>query len=200
MSVSNLRYQIETAMKRITNGVEASLNVAQMQKIGEFACTIIARRTRLGGSVKEEGAGRGRLQPLSGEYVDFRKEYKKALSPLTSPGRSNLTMTGQMIDSLKVVRAYLKKVTIGPTGDRMPLSKIVGAVNRQIGREDREAGRKRGRKLMRDMKAGRSKEPTNAEVGAYVSVRRPWLHLSDLEILQVRRYWRKLFGDLKGRF
>lgn len=195
---SSLRAQIDKAMKRITNNVEASLSVDVMRQIGEFACTVIARRTRLGYGVHGEGEKKESLDGLSPKYVAFRQKYKGALSPLTTAKRSNLTMTGQLIDSLKVVRAYLKRVTIGPTGTRMPLSQIVGAVNRNTGTEDRASGRKKGRKLMKDLKVGA--KLTNAEVGAYVSKRRPFLQLSDLEILQIRRFWRKMFGDLKDRF
>lgn len=61
---------------------------------------IIERRTRLGKGVSE-GGDLSKLKPLSEKYVKFRKG---KVSELTSPKKSNLTFTGQMLSAIKGIR------------------------------------------------------------------------------------------------
>ena len=56
---------------------------------------IIRQRVRDGFGVK------GRLKALSDSYIGLRTRLKKYLSRETSPGDSNLTATGQMLNAIK---------------------------------------------------------------------------------------------------
>jgi hypothetical protein len=58
---------------------------------------IIKRRTRLGRGVND-GGGLDKLKPLSDKYKNRRKNI--ALSGETKPNKSNLTLTGEMLNSI----------------------------------------------------------------------------------------------------
>lgn len=61
----------------------------------------VRKRTRLGRGVERTGPGRViRLARLADSTKEQRQRYSFNLSPLTTPRRSNLTATGQMLDSL----------------------------------------------------------------------------------------------------
>jgi hypothetical protein len=75
-----------------------TINQSEMEKIAEDMANKIKVRTRLGYDVD-----RSKLPPIKSEkYKKKRANYKKKgkLSDQTTPGRSNLTFTGQLLDSL----------------------------------------------------------------------------------------------------
>ena len=78
------------------------------KEVGEFAKDIVVERTQQDGKILN-GEGLKKNPGLSESYKKKRK--KMALSANTSPARSNLTKTGQMLDSL-VVTATSDSVTI----------------------------------------------------------------------------------------
>lgn len=201
MALPNLKTQIASAMKKVTGQIEASLSSSVMRQIGEFACMIIARRTRLGYGVAAMGEKKERLASLDPDYIKLRRELKSAgraqMSPLTTVGKSNLTLTGQLLDSLKVIKYAAGRCLIGPEGSRRSVT--FDRFSKKTGKKLKSKEQSEFWTKVRDKKFG-EREPTNAEVGAYVSKKRPFLQLSDLELVQVRRFWRKMFGDLKGRF
>lgn len=83
------------------------------------AIEIIQRRTRLGYGVPAGTNGtaeRFKLPPLSDRYIQRRK--KARLGEFGSPARSNLTYSGQLLDSLGVIRIGQGSIVIGPTGTR----------------------------------------------------------------------------------
>lgn len=88
-------------LKQIKRQVEATLGD---NKDFDFLLTEIPaqieKRTRLGKGVSE-GGELEKLKPLSEKYVKFRKG---KVSGLTSPKKSNLTFTGQMLSAIKGVR------------------------------------------------------------------------------------------------
>jgi len=99
----------------------------QMRALGEYAIVLIVRRTRLGKTYTRERVRTSldkirerpkRLAPLSVNYVEYRKKNRGILSRFTTPKRSGLTFTGQMLDSMKVKRASNGVVAIGPSGRR----------------------------------------------------------------------------------
>lgn len=63
----------------------------------------IVQRTRQGKSVTKDGGPEVSLKPLSKDYVEQRRSLQKKgkLSNKTSPGTSNLTQTGKMLDGIK---------------------------------------------------------------------------------------------------
>lgn len=70
--------------------------------VGEEAKRLIQKRTRLGGSVKTNLGTRSRLKPLSDGYKKQRRNKRSDLDRTTSPARSNLTYTGQMLREIGV--------------------------------------------------------------------------------------------------
>jgi len=102
-----------TKLKKLVNKVFIA---KEMKKIGEFASEIIKKRTRLGFGVVKAGADRSKLKSLSEKYKVLRQSL--TLSDQTTTNRSNLTSTGQLLDSISVIISSEKKVTFGPTGER----------------------------------------------------------------------------------
>lgn len=117
----NLR-ELEKKLKKIEEEFGKG-NLAR--DTGDFVAERIKRRTRLGRGLK------GSLKPLSQSYKDTRRgkvaffthpagvvvpykpDSRPRLSPNTSPGKSNLTFTGQMLDAIKVISVSIGKVTVG---------------------------------------------------------------------------------------
>jgi len=90
-----------------------------LRPVAEKAIDIIRKRTRLGYGVPNSVNGtadRFKLQALSPGYIKLRQ--KSHLSDQTSAKRSNLTFTGQLLDSLAVIRIIAGSVIVGPTGTR----------------------------------------------------------------------------------
>lgn len=80
---------------------------------------IIRRRTRLGKGVDVSGGDNTALKALK-ESTKASRRYKKKrglLSDKTSPNKSNLTSTGQLLDSL-AGRAINKLIEVSPQGSR----------------------------------------------------------------------------------
>lgn len=90
----------------ITKIAEKALNEMTSKKnlriVGEEAKSLIQKRTRLGGSVKQNLGTRSRLKPLSEDYKKTRKRKRSDLDRTTSPARSNLTYSGQMLREIGV--------------------------------------------------------------------------------------------------
>lgn len=150
--------------KKIEDALNKFASADNMQKIGDLAAGIIKKRTRLGFGVETTGADRNKLKPLSEKYIEFRKNLKgiqrakKAvraggkvslktkqrasknpkieLSSDTSASKSNLTLTGQMLDSLKATSTQ-GSVTIEASGNRKD-----GLSNKEISGYVEEQGRK----------------------------------------------------------
>jgi hypothetical protein len=142
-----------------------------LRQLGEQAALLIRRRTRLGYGAPEGAWGtveRFKLPSLSKGYMDFRQTTGASwLSEFTSARKSNLTFTGQLLDSMSVLRVTGKTVTVGPQGSRIdPFSKASGMTTNQ--------------KLA----------DTLAKKG------RTFNNLTRLEGEQLKRWYRNLFGDL----
>lgn len=72
---------------------------AVLNPVGLFTVDIIVKRVRQGYGAKN-GSKIG-LKPLSKSYIERRK--RSHLSSFTSPGKSNLTFTGQLLYSLRAI-------------------------------------------------------------------------------------------------
>lgn len=101
---------------KIEKIIKDAVKPAALKPIGQFAVDIIVKRTRLGYGVKQNYGQKEKLKPLSKSYVEQRKKSK--LSAFTNPGRSNLTRTGQMLESMRVLTVQYGKVVIGLSGAR----------------------------------------------------------------------------------
>jgi hypothetical protein len=109
-----------------------------MRRLGEIAADMIRTRTRLGYGVKRPGASREKLEKLAEATKESKRRKRKRgdLSDQTTPTRSNLTDTGQLLDSLQVTDVKEGEVTIGPKGRRSD-----GMTNEEVGSFVTENGR-----------------------------------------------------------
>lgn len=95
MSETLNQYLERTIKKSISNATSPT----KMQKIANSTVNDIKRRTRLGFGVSNHGAKRKRLKRLSDKYIAHRRA--TGTHDETSPTKSNLTYTGQLLNSLK---------------------------------------------------------------------------------------------------
>lgn len=92
-------------LKAFTDSIKANLDKAlknEAQKIGIYARDTIYKRVKSGGGVDDDtsdSAAKKGLKKLSKDYVEKRKK-KPGKGEYFSPGRSNLTYTGQMLDAI----------------------------------------------------------------------------------------------------
>lgn len=86
---------------------------------GKLVAEMIRKRTRLGYGVKDRGEERAKLKDLKPSTIEDRKRAQKRgeLSGSTIPGRSNLTRSGQLLDSEDATLVGTS-VIVGPTGTR----------------------------------------------------------------------------------
>jgi hypothetical protein len=112
--------QLKGIMKRFSDGIRSAVDAYVMKKVGQFSLNLVVKRTRLGYGVDQDGGNKSKLKFLSPRYIESRKQFKKLglLSPTTTPKKSNLTRTGQMIDSLKFRIINRTTIQISPTGTR----------------------------------------------------------------------------------
>jgi hypothetical protein len=136
ISVNRVRASVEKDLKE-------SLNNKRTMEIGEFIIEKVRVRTRLGYGVSGNLQPREKLAPLAESTKRIRKGLKKAgeLSELTTPNRSNLTMTGQMLDSLVVKVISAGKFVIDVTGIRKKLKKDDLPTNKAVAVKVTEEGR-----------------------------------------------------------
>lgn len=139
----------------LQKAIEKAVSPDAMRSYALEAANMIRVRTRLGYGVASSGGKRERLKPLSESYkkqragqlgffttesgavVPYKPKRKPKISEFTTPGRSNLTFTGQLLDSLQVTSANRGKATIGVQGRRAGSS----LTNRDVARFVEEQGR-----------------------------------------------------------
>ena len=114
MSAKN---QLNSLFGKIQKTLNTAINKREMEFLAKEAIVIIVKRTRLGYGVRKNLGQREKLAPLSKGYIKQRKDFR-ALSGLTRAARSNLTRTGQLLDSMKITSSRDGKVIIGPQGRR----------------------------------------------------------------------------------
>lgn len=89
----------------IRKRVELVLQQVQTEEnlgaLGKVIAEQIKKRTRLGYGVEEQGDPQQKLKALSDDYKDWRKKNKGKLSSATTVSKSNLTQTGEMLDSIQ---------------------------------------------------------------------------------------------------
>lgn len=137
--------QIEAIRKRYSGRVRIATQKAA-REMALYIVEVVKARTRFLG----EGTA-GKLKPLKQSTKKNRERYKENLSQDTSPGESNLTGTGQLLDALRG-RAGAGKVTV-----------------------DIKPGKRKG-----ELSGGRS-TLSNQEVRKYVEEDREFLKLSEQE-------------------
>lgn len=142
----------------MNQAIDQILSPENMRKIGKQAADMIKLRTRLGFGAVKDGAEKEKLKPLTKTTIEQRKgniaffkspstgkpiPYKPdsngakiQLSNQTSPSKSNLTRTGQLLDSEQVISASRANVAIGPKGGRND-----GKTNEKVAQYVTDAGR-----------------------------------------------------------
>lgn len=108
---------LDKIFKRIKSALSEAVKRPEMEPTARFAIEVIVKRTRLGSGVRHQFGEKGPLKKLSLRYVKQRTMFSD-LDALTTPKRSNLTLTGQMLKSMDIIRSENGKITIGPTGSR----------------------------------------------------------------------------------
>lgn len=146
-SFKNVNNSLKLALRKATSP-------ANMRKLAKMASDMIRTRTRLGFGVKTLGGKRQKLAPLKPSTKKSRKANPN-LSGLTSAGKSNLTETGQLLDSIDVVSVTQGKAVVSTSGSR---------------------------------KGGGQ----NKEIAGYVSVARPFMNISDVEIKRIEDDFSKI--------
>lgn len=146
------REDLKKVIKRM-NGLFRGRNKQTQKKLlksmGLETIDIIVTRTRRGFGVKRTGGNRRKLKKLSPGYIKHRQRNRNLLSRFTSPGKSNLTFTGQMLESVKIIKANDSEFILGPSGRRSD-----GKRNADVGRWVTEQGRpfmNLGRKEITDL-------------------------------------------------
>lgn len=101
--------------------VQVRIKIAQ-QKVARELAPVIVDVVKL--RTREEGIGTyGALKKLEDSTIEIRERYSSNLHPDTSPSKSNLTATGQLLDALRGTASQGKvTVDIKPTSRKAELS------------------------------------------------------------------------------
>ncbi len=129
--------------------------------IGETAVELIKKRTRLGYGVSEQGGSKKKLDALSEPYKKQRKK-NKPKGPST-PSKSNLTNTGDMLDSMIATKSGTGKVEIGfdntedqkkaeYVSEKRPFNNLSKSETKQIEQELNEIAKKKIAKALNKLK------------------------------------------------
>lgn len=112
----SLSFQLDKILARVKTVIEKDARQpAVMKGIGEFAVNLIVKRTRLGYGVDRPMGSKAKLRSLSPNYIKARKASAR-LSGTTSARKSNLTFSGEMLESVKVIKISRGVISIAPTG------------------------------------------------------------------------------------
>jgi hypothetical protein len=113
----SIEFDIANFVNKASGAVKKSVQRKVMNEFGLEVIKMIQVRVRLGYGVRREGAPKQPLRRLSKSYIEFRKRNRHRLSEYASPGKSNLTFTGEYLDSFDA-NAKDGRVQVGPTGKR----------------------------------------------------------------------------------
>jgi hypothetical protein len=132
----------ENDLKSVFGKIKATLGTQavklNLRLLAREATSLIQKRTRLGYGVATERGERFRLASIAWtpRYTRFRKLHSDKLDETTTPKKSNLTLTGQMLRSIKVISMQGDNITIGPSGTRKE-----GGTNREVADGNAKHGR-----------------------------------------------------------
>lgn len=110
IKLKDLDKHIQAKINKVLDDLTSPKN---LEKLGEEIKQEIFLRTKLGYGVDKEGAPQKKLKPLTEGYKKARKGHlSKKLSSDTTPARSNLTLSGDMLNDMEVT-VKGDKVSIG---------------------------------------------------------------------------------------
>lgn len=157
---------IKTQAKRITEITKKS---------AAFTMEMVIERTKSGMGTN------GKLKALSGNYIGFRRRWESFLAEDTSPAKSNLTATGQLLDAL-----YFRAVK----------DKFIIKINTKNRYEGLGGEATIDVNVTKKKKEARSKL-TNEEVRKFVEdAGREFLSLNDQEKEKLIKYTKNLLREL----
>ncbi len=108
----NLKPWVDKIAKKIKKASSPEV----MEAVGNLAAQRIRLRTRLGHGVKGNGQAKQPLKTMrkhSKRYADWRANNPFELSGDTAPKKHNLTLTGDMLDDIKVIKITPRRVELG---------------------------------------------------------------------------------------
>jgi hypothetical protein len=147
---------VSNKLKDLSNRLKVKIKLAQVKAARALAETIpevIRIRTQ------QEGDGvNGPLKSLSPSTKKYRKRYEDNLSSDTDPDRSNLTATGQLLNSIKG-KNIGSKVVIEP-GKSKRKGELSGGKSRLTNREVNKYVDENGREFLR-LNKQETEEATN---------------------------------------
>lgn len=111
---SKFQRQIAAFTKSLKDAVSPKALDAVTLKLAASALDTIRRRTREGYGVARDGASKQKLKRLSAAYIEHRR--RSRLSSFTSPAKSNLTFTNDLLGSMFVRRQGFADYTISFRG------------------------------------------------------------------------------------
>lgn len=109
--------EIFKVVSKIQKAIKDAVKPSELRPLGQFVVETIVKRTRLGYGVRRNFGEKEKLKPLSKKYIEKRKN-SRDLDNFARPKFSNLTFTGQMLNSVKVLKISPGRLVIGPFGDR----------------------------------------------------------------------------------
>ena len=101
--MANFRQFNKNFSRDIQRAIDKAIDASTLNETGRYLANQIKIRTRQGRGVENsEDRTTYRLKPLSSSYVAQRRRLRRLglLSRSTSAARSNLTRTGEMLDSI----------------------------------------------------------------------------------------------------
>lgn len=115
----SIKSDLDKFAKLVNAAIESATSQKSRNEIAQTIADRIRERTRQGYGVKKAGATQTKLKALKDSTIASRKSKKRRglLSDKTSPSKSNLTESAQMLDALKG-RAINKLVSLEFAGKR----------------------------------------------------------------------------------
>lgn len=117
MATPRWQKDLRKFVKKVKEVYKLTVTPRNMKSIGDEIALLIRERSRKGYGVDFNEGPQVRFQSLSEAYVARRRGYA-GLSFHTSPRKSNITFTGQMLESVRTVSFSKGTAKVGPTGRR----------------------------------------------------------------------------------
>jgi len=115
MAKLSTKRQIKNFTASLERAIKGTVKVVHQKRLAKLLIAQIQKRTRAGIGVAKTGQRLGaskRLRKLKPKTIEARR--KKKLDGTTTPGKSNLTETGQMLRSLVAVNFSARGFEIRP--------------------------------------------------------------------------------------
>lgn len=111
--MATTKQQMDAFTRALNKAMAKTVDRKSMIEYGKLVVDLVVARTRYKGQGVAENGGRARkLKSVSAKYAKRRQNMER--HPDAANGRkSNLTLTGEMLDSLTVIKSRNKSVEVG---------------------------------------------------------------------------------------